>query len=126
MTAKALSLLTFCFIGALETLSQDSIDFNKAPNTHSKLIKVVVAEATLYAGSMITLNSMWYKNYPKSKFHFFNDNHEWLQMDKIGHSTTAYHTGRLGYELFKYAGLNEKQATWAGGKIGRASCRERV
>ena len=43
---------------------------------------------------------MVYK-YPKSKFHFINDNREWLQMDKFGHAMTSYYTGYLGVKAYK-------------------------
>jgi len=79
---------------------------------------VVSTEAVLYAGSMIGLNSLWYANYPRSSFHFFNDNNEWQQMDKVGHMTTAYTTGRIGMELFKWSGVERKKAIWYGGALG--------
>jgi thioredoxin-related protein len=95
------------------TVSQtnDSVD-------KSKLRTVLITEGALYGGSLFALNNLWYKDYPRSSFHFFNDNDEWLQMDKIGHASTGYLTGRFGYELFKYAGLNEKQSIWMGGSLG--------
>ena len=43
-----------------------------------------------YGGAMIGLYSLWYKKYPQSKFHFFNDNQEWLQVDKVSHAYGAY------------------------------------
>lgn len=39
-------------------------------------------------------------------------------MDKLGHATTGYLTGRTGYELFKSSGLKEKQSVWFGGSLG--------
>ncbi len=38
-----------------------------------------------YGGSLILLNSTWYKGYARTGFQTFNDSKEWLQMDKIGH-----------------------------------------
>jgi len=40
--------------------------------------------------SYTMLNELWYKNFPKAKLHSFNDNREWLQVDKVGHSFTSY------------------------------------
>jgi hypothetical protein len=79
---------------------------------------VTSAEAALYAGSLIGLNELWYKDYPRSSFHTFDDNNEWLQMDKIGHVTTAYYVGRIGVGLMRWTGISDKKAIWYGGMLG--------
>lgn len=43
-----------------------------------------------YGTTMLGLYFAWYKDYPLSKFHFFNDNDQWLLMDKFGHIFSAY------------------------------------
>ena len=73
-----------------------------------------------YGGSLIALNQAWYANYPRSSFHFFNDDKEWLQVDKIGHGWTAYNTGRLSTAMWRWAGLSEKKAALIGGLSGTA------
>ena len=45
--------------------------------------------AVAYGGTLIALNNAWYKDYPKTSFHTFNDSKEWLQMDKVGHAWGA-------------------------------------
>lgn len=64
------------------------------------------------------LNELWYKNYPRSSFHFFNDDDEWLQMDKVGHMTTAYYIGRVGIGLMDWSGVERTKAIWYGGMLG--------
>ena len=64
------------------------------------------------------MNELWYKNYPKSNFHFINDNSSWLQMDKMGHITTSYYSGVNGIKLYRWAGIDEKKAIWIGGLRG--------
>jgi hypothetical protein len=71
-----------------------------------------------YTGAIIGLNELWYKQYPRSSFQFFNDNTTWLQMDKLGHSLTAYQVGRLGYEVMRWSGVEEKPSVWIGGNLG--------
>ncbi len=83
-----------------------------------RLTLVVGTEVALYAGSMYGLNQLWYKDYPRSSFHFFDDNNEWLQMDKLGHVTTAYYIGRVGIGLMKWSGVERKKAIWYGGMVG--------
>ena len=41
-----------------------------------------------------------------------------MGMDKIGHTTTSYYVGRLGYNAWRWAGMGEKKATWIGGLSG--------
>ncbi|MDQ6609512.1 MAG: YfiM family protein, partial [Bacteroidota bacterium] len=67
-----------------------------------------------YGGSFLFLNQAWYKDFPHSSFHTFNDAGEWLQMDKIGHAWTAYHTSRLATNLWRWAGFNNNKALLIG------------
>ncbi|MFI5186295.1 MAG: DUF2279 domain-containing protein [Chitinophagales bacterium] len=73
-----------------------------------------------YGGSLIILNNTWYKNYPHTSFHTFNDNEEWLQVDKVGHAWTAYNTGRASAAMWRWAGLSEKKSAIIGGLSGVA------
>ncbi len=88
------------------------------PYKPKRLALIASSEAVLYAGSMIGLNELWYKNYPRSSFHFFDDSNEWLQMDKIGHTTTSYYIGRIGIQSLKWCGVQRKRAIWYGGMLG--------
>jgi hypothetical protein len=71
-----------------------------------------------YGGTLVALNKAWYANYPRSSFHFFNDNSEWLQLDKVGHGWSAYNAGRASAAMWRWAGLSEKKATLIGGLSG--------
>lgn len=66
--------------------------------------------AVVYAGSMVALNQLWFKDCPWVGFHTINDNSDWLQMDKFGHATTAYHINLLGNESLQLIGLDAKQS----------------
>ena len=70
---------------------------------------------------MYALNDLWYKDYPKSSFHWINDNSNWLQMDKVGHATTAYQVGMLGKDLNAMGWCKRKKALWYGGLYGHFS-----
>ncbi len=74
--------------------------------------------AALWVGSVVGLNELWYKNEPQSKFHLFDDNREWLQMDKAGHFLTSYAIGYYYMDFFRWAGFNRKTSIWAGGFMG--------
>ena len=73
-----------------------------------------------YGGSLIILNNAWYKNYPHTSFHTFNDGKEWLQVDKVGHGWTACNTGRAFAAMWQWAGLSQKKSTLFGGLSGAA------
>ena len=81
---------------------------------------VFVSEAAFSAISLVGLNQLWYADYPRSNFHFINDNQEWLQMDKAGHVFSAYHIGRLGSEMLQWSGAGTKQQLIYGAGLGFA------
>ena len=91
----------------------DSLDI-KRQNT------VIISEAVLATGTLIALNQAWYAEYPKSDFHFINDNAEWLQMDKAGHVFSSYHLGRFGAEILQWSGVNKKNQLLYGAGLGFA------
>jgi hypothetical protein len=87
---------------------------------NSRLVPLVGAQAFLYAGSMIGLNVLWYKNYAHSPFHFFNDNNEWQQMDKLGHILTAYTISRITAALYLWSGVRQPQCNNYAAGLGMA------
>jgi len=74
----------------------------------------------LYAGSFIGLNQLWYADYPKSGFHFFDDNAEWYGIDKCGHATTAYYIGYYTMPVFQWSGMSRKASVWTAGGLSFA------
>lgn len=90
------------------------------PVSHKKVWLVAGANVALWTGSFIALNKAWYADYPRSKFHFFNDNSEWNQMDKAGHVWTAYRISRLSAGMWRWTGLPDKKAALIGGISGIA------
>ena len=99
-----------------ENQSQDATSLNTIHR--GTLIGVSATAATIYLGSLIGLYQLWYADYPQSSFHFINDCGEWLSMDKIGHVTTSYWVGRIGYESLRWSGVPRKKAIWFGGLWG--------
>ena len=93
--------------------------FYPSPVPDSKRITgLAISEGIAFTGTIFVLQYLWYKNYPRSRFHFFNDNAEWLQMDKLGHATTAYNLGVLGTDVYRWAGMPQRNAIWYGGLSG--------
>ena len=71
-----------------------------------------------YSAAMVGLYSIWYKDYPQSSFHIFNDIKEWKQMDKIGHVYSAYAESKASMELWRCTGIPRKKRIWLGGMSG--------
>ncbi|HVM88751.1 MAG TPA: DUF2279 domain-containing protein [Puia sp.] len=75
---------------------------------------VVIAEAV--GGTLVTigLNYLWYRKFPHSQFHLFNDNAEWLNVDKVGHAATAYNIAAVQSDIFRWAGVKPVPAAAIG------------
>ncbi len=90
------------------------------PYNKKRVKQVAAANIIGYGGALVGLNAEWYAHYPRSGFHFFNDDAEWLQIDKAGHAYSAYTESRLSMEMWRWAGLSRKQRIWIGGLSGVA------
>lgn len=102
-------------------LAQNSFDnfFKPSDSLNKKRqTSVFVTEAVLASGALIGLNQLWYVDYPKSDFHFINDNAEWMQMDKVGHLYSSYHIGRLSAESLNWSGASKKNQLIYGAGLG--------
>lgn len=75
----------------------------------------MVSTAAFYTVTTLLLRKQWYTK--KIPFHTFNDNREWLQMDKVGHVATAYCMSRGGYELMRWSGVDERASILTGGLL---------
>ena len=65
-----------------------------------------------YGGTMAALYATWYSNYPQSNFHFFDDNSEWKQVDKVGHAYSAYLESYGSMEMWQWAGMSRRKSAW--------------
>ena len=95
--------------------SQSNNPINPVPYNSGRLTTILVTESLVATTALICLHYLWYKKYPRSRFHFFNDNREWMNMDKAGHATTAYNISRIQYNMMQWSGINNRRATWIGG-----------
>ena len=67
------------------------------PYNKKRVRLVTIGNIVGYGGILVGLNAEWYAKYPRSGFHFFNDDAEWLQVDKVGHAYSAYTESRGKY-----------------------------
>ena len=111
----ALTILPLASYAQLDTIKA----FEPAPTFNKgRLVHVIGGEVLLYSISMVGLGTIWYADYPKSNFHFFDDSKEWQQMDKAGHFMTAYYLNNAEAGMFNWAGVDKKKALWLSGTMG--------
>ena len=77
-----------------------------------------IGVGSVYVASFASLYSVWYKDYPQSNFHFFNDWNEWNQLDKFGHFGSAYYLSRWGTSLVRWTGYSPKKSAILGTGMG--------
>jgi len=73
---------------------------------------------TAYAGASLGLNYVWYAQYPRQRFHFFNDWSGWRGMDKAGHAFTAYFEAQIVSDLYQWAGVSAHKSALIGAGAG--------
>lgn len=108
-----------------QTVSKKETFYNKGhdklfPDTlnQKRLFWSATTTGALYVGSISGLYILWYSDYDQSSFHTFNDNAEWMQVDKAGHALTSYYVGRTGYNILRWSGVKERPAIFYGGSLG--------
>jgi len=109
--------LVLLLVGSLIFSSQaqqnDSIN-------HKRLNAVILSTGVLYTGAMIGLSSIWYSQYDKQSFRFFNDFPEWNQMDKLGHFYSSFQLASISSKSLQWSNVPIKKADIAGSITGFA------
>ena len=109
-----LSLLLILTI-AQTVYSQNNPSSGSGSYNERRFKAVIITESVVTTTIMIGLHYLWYKKFPHSRFHFFNDNSEWLNMDKVGHATTAYNISAIQYDAMRWCGVGNNRSAWIGG-----------
>lgn len=113
-------LLSFVLL-QINLQAQNRSDTATADTLNKKrLYGLVITEGSLYAAGMAGLYVMWYSDYPQTRFHWINDNDEWLQLDKVGHSLASYNLCKFSYESLRWTGVSSRKALLYGGLTGFA------
>jgi hypothetical protein len=106
-----LKSITLIFALTIFTNSCAQSFFEPADSLNKK--RVLASHLTLglgYSTSMIGLAQVWYKNQESQGFQFFDDSKDWLQMDKIGHTYTAYWMQNRAFALYQWSGMEQSKA----------------
>tara|TARA_R110002072_G_scaffold929_3_gene7470 strand:- start:8637 stop:9536 length:900 start_codon:yes stop_codon:yes gene_type:complete len=102
------TIFLFFLIGSTHSTFCQQLFLPSDSLNNKRVIAITSSVSTVWASSIIGLSQIWYKDIPKSKFQFFNDNKEWLQMDKVGHFYTAYKINKLTSDLYRWSGVSKK------------------
>ena len=117
-------VLLYIIIGSFGTISwsQNFSSFIKPADSLNtgRTNTIILTSSIVTATALVGLNQLWYANYPQASFHFINDNQEWLQMDKMGHTYSAYQISRFGAELLQWGGASQKKQLLYGDGLGFA------
>lgn len=96
--------------------SHTAINNDSVKTVNKKRFILIAGGHTVgYAGTLFILGQTWYKNYPKTAFHVFDDSKEWLQVDKTGHAWTAYSIAKFSTDMWRWTGLSERKSIIIGG-----------
>lgn len=116
---KAL-LLGWLLLMAVSVSGQTERSFLLPPDSLSKprFWAATGTTAAIYTATVIGLNEIWYDQFERTGFHFFNDWGEWANMDKMGHLYTAYFESQWIYSVARWTGMSENAATWTGAGMG--------
>ncbi|MEL6637853.1 MAG: DUF2279 domain-containing protein [Bacteroidota bacterium] len=70
--------------------------------------------ASAYTATMIGLAQVWYADFSRTNFQFFNDWREWNGMDKAGHAYATYLEATYSYRILRWTGMKQRKAAWMG------------
>jgi uncharacterized protein YfiM (DUF2279 family) len=106
-------ILVSFFIHTTAFGQKDFFEPSRSYNS-TRVAGVVIAESLAGTAITVGLNYLWYKKFPHSRFHFFNDNAEWLNMDKVGHATTAYNIAAIQSDIMHWSGIKPRTSALIG------------
>ncbi|MBC7448153.1 MAG: DUF2279 domain-containing protein [Hymenobacteraceae bacterium] len=89
-----------------------------APAPDPRRVRLVALGIGSGSAAVISgLGATWYTG-QKSSFHWFNDAHEWAQLDKVGHVWGAFQESRAAVDRLRWAGLSRRDALLWGAPVG--------
>lgn len=83
-----------------------------------RLKPLLLGSAAGYSTGQLGLYSLWYADKAQTSFHFFNDNRQWMGVDKLGHAYSSFHLSRLSAEALQWSGVAPSKARLYGSLSG--------
>ena len=95
------------------------LSLEPAPAFDKKRFWVSAGTGTVvYTGVSIALWNAWYKDFPLTEFHTFNDLSEWRGMDKGGHLFSTWMEANFVFHGARWTGIDRRKAMWTGVGVG--------
>jgi len=91
----------------------DSTQINR-----KRLNAFLIGGGATYAITLAGLNELPYKGNGREAFHFFNDNYEWKQVDKIGHFYSSFYLSYATARTLRWAHVPARKADFAAALTG--------
>lgn len=111
--------LLFIVVSHLALAQKNHCFWKDADSLNKKrLVGSSAVIGSIYVGSIISLQQVWYKESFQKDFHLFNDGKNWLQMDKAGHAYTSYYLSSVLSGNMRWSGLDSKKSYLIGSSIG--------
>jgi len=85
------NIFTLLLIGYSQVCAQSSDSIVTQPVNKKGLRNAIIGSTIIYGSALYGLSQMWYDDSPSESFHFFNDNQEWKQVDKLGHFYSSFY-----------------------------------
>ena len=107
-------LLSLVLVIRLSSVSAQDFFRPAAHYDPGRITGTIIVESAIGTAVTIGLSYLWYRKFPHSRFHFFNDNAEWLQVDKFGHAATAYNIAAIQSDVLHWGGVRSGTAALIG------------
>jgi hypothetical protein len=116
MNKKIISLIIWSSLTIHFGYAQEST-INISANIKQNILLISsITGSTLFFGSVSYIS--YFKNIEPVRFHFYNDNKGFLQVDKFIHSYCSYMASSIWYNGLTGAGINKERALLLGGVMG--------
>jgi hypothetical protein len=113
---RIVSITLFLVFSTVLSAQSDTIR-NEVINK-TRLNTVIYGSVGFYMVSLTGLYFVWYKDNWGEQYHLINDSRYWLQIDKIGHMTTAFNLANYGYWALRWANVPENKSIGYGALMG--------
>lgn len=111
---KLLIILSICIV--FTSHSQDFFKNDTVWNSQRTIWTSGAIGAT-WAGSIISLKSIWYKDNWTNNFKTFDDSKQWLGMDKAGHFYTGNLITKNISSIYRWSGVNRETSLLIGSAV---------
>ena len=71
---------------------------------------VIIGSSGAYTVSLVVLTAAWYSQSDRQSFRFFNDAREWKQMDKLGHTFSAFQISAISSATWQWSGMSKQKS----------------